>query len=196
MSRTDAPVSKLVEQATSKADLSYSYWAAKNAHSTATPDPKLLTQEEVARQMSEIDRLKQTTGASAWNMGGTFEERAVGMEWVKASLGELLRSTSVSVGGSTLCVAAISSCTGEAHQWLVRGRKRAGFELEVDLALTQDGEARGKLCLTQISSDDLEEMQLAYRSEGPGLSPSAVHSAFHPTLLAAFKDLLERIKAR
>lgn len=53
-----------------QADLSYSYWAAKNAHSTATPDPKLLTQEEVARQMSEIDRLKQTTGASAWNMVG------------------------------------------------------------------------------------------------------------------------------
>lgn len=118
------------------------------------------------------------------------------MEWVKASLGTLLESTSLAVGDYTLGAASVSSCTGEAHQWLVRGQKRAGFELEVELALDQAGAAGGTLRLTQVSSDDLEEMQLAYRSEGAGPSPSAVHSAVQPTLLDTFRRLLELTKAR
>ena len=36
-------------------------------------------------------------------------------------------------GGAAVSITALASCSGEAHQWLVRGKKRAGFEFEVTL---------------------------------------------------------------
>lgn len=69
---------------------------------------------------------------SAWNAAGTFEERDV-TAWVRSTaLPELLLGQVAEVGGTVATVTG-ASCTGEAHQWVVRGKARAGFELQLDL---------------------------------------------------------------
>ena len=54
-------------------------------------------------------------------------------QWVKDSLPGLVVGAQGQQGAATVRITALTSCTGEAHQWLVRGTKRAGFELELEI---------------------------------------------------------------
>lgn len=66
---------------------------------------------------------------------GTFEERDCS-KWAKEQLKELLvgveapATTSGGAGASavSVCITELASCSGEAQQWIVRHKKRAGFE--------------------------------------------------------------------
>jgi activator of HSP90 ATPase len=66
---------------------------------------------------------------------GTFEERNV-TEWAKERLKELLVGCDcgpLQQQGASLTITEVTSCGGEAHQWLVRGKKRGGFEFQLSL---------------------------------------------------------------
>jgi len=152
--------SKLEEQATGKADLSYSYFLANsNGQAGPAPPPRKLTEEEV-RQQQEMERQKSAQGSSAWNHAGTFEERCV-TEWAKDRLKLKLRD--LSKGGVT--ITDVNSITGDANIWIVRGKRRQGFHLEATLAwkaeVSNGQEVRGHLKVTNIDSDDLDDMVLA-----------------------------------
>lgn len=62
-------------------------------------------------------------------------------DWAKDRLRELLEGSgngfqaahSTQQSNVMVCITGLSSCTGEAHQWLVRGKKRGGFEFELVL---------------------------------------------------------------
>ena len=129
MTDTTCEVSKLEEQATSKAELSYSYWAANEAKEAPPPEARKLTQEE-AEQLQRA----ASAGASAWNAGGTFEERDL-TNWVKDTLKELLIGLQGQPSGSNSNIVAqiteIEFCVGDAGQWIVRGSVRANFDLDI-----------------------------------------------------------------
>jgi activator of HSP90 ATPase len=65
---------------------------------------------------------------------GTFEERNV-TDWAKERLKELLVGCECgpSQQGASVTLTEVTSCSGEAHQWLVRGKKRGGFEFALHL---------------------------------------------------------------
>jgi hypothetical protein len=101
---TDAKieVSKLEEQATAKADLSYSYWAANAAKDAPPPEAKKLSDAEAAKLQKAA-----STGASAWNAAGTFEERDL-TNWVKDTLKEMLVGLQGQPAGINSTVAKIT----------------------------------------------------------------------------------------
>lgn len=121
-------VSKLEEQATSKAELSYSYWAANAAKEAPAPEAKKLTEAE-----AENLQRAASAGASAWNAAGTFEERDLS-NWVKDTLvPQLLIGVQSQPVSSTVVakITEIESCSGDAGQWIVRGSVRANFDLDI-----------------------------------------------------------------
>ncbi|GAB4823556.1 hypothetical protein N2152v2_010602 [Parachlorella kessleri] len=209
---SEVPKSKLEEQATAKAELSYSYWAA-NAVTSPAPVavPKKLTEEEAAAQHRALEEHRESTGASAWNKAGTFEERNV-TEWAKARLAELLEGAACPPAhqGGSVSITAISSCAGEAHQWLVRGKKRGGFEFVLGLKwraeLDSKSWAAGSVRIPEASADDLEELRLeglkvTERSEGlAGADEERARQAVKETLLLAveakLRELVELLKQR
>jgi hypothetical protein len=132
--------SKLYEQATGKAELSYSYWAANAAKEAPPPEAKKLTETEAAQLQKTA-----SAGASAWNHAGTFEERDLS-NWVKETLLPELLVGVQSTGGSGTIVSKITkieSCSGDAGQWIVRGSVRANFDLDIKVnwvaELIEDG---------------------------------------------------------
>lgn len=129
---------------------------------------------------------------------GTFEERAVSMAWVTERLSELLRGRQLGRGsGNGATLAAVASCTGEAHQWLVRGRKRAGFELEVKVEVRGAEGPGGTLRLTQVCSDDLDEMEIVFDPEtGSTLERTELQRLARPLLLEQFQALIDAIRQR
>jgi len=85
-----------------------------------------------------------SSGASAWNSAGTFEERNLTI-WAQEKLKNLLENATGAPTGSGSVIARITElagCTGDACQWVVRGQTRAGFDLEIELKWTAevDGE--------------------------------------------------------
>jgi hypothetical protein len=105
----------------------YSYWAANAAGEAPPPQPKLLSEEEARQQAEQLTHV--SSGASAWNAAGTLEERTIALDWIKAQLEQLLLGLDHSHKGVAVAVQRVTGCEGEAHQWIVRGKKRAGFEL-------------------------------------------------------------------
>lgn len=120
------------------------------------------------------------------------------MTWVTERLTELLLGQQLGApgaGGAKLT--AVASCTGEAHQWLVRGRKRAGFELEVKVEVRGSDGPGGTLRLTQVCSDDLDEMEIAFDPEtGSTLKRAELQRLARPLLLEQFQALIDAIRQR
>ncbi|KAL4436753.1 hypothetical protein ABPG75_003892 [Micractinium tetrahymenae] len=210
--------SKLHEQATSKAELSYSYWAASAAGEAPPPQPVKLSEEEAAEQAR---RLQHTaSGASAWNAAGTWEERPIRLSWVQEQLGELLAAVAHSHQGARVAVVEVTSCSGEAHQWFVRGKKRAGFELAVEFRWRADlagAAVTGTAKVPHAAADELDEMELevkldssapagdaggeggveaAEASEAQRQAAKAAVSSMLPKLEGAMEQLLELIRQR
>lgn len=157
---------KLEEQATGKAELSYSYWAANAAGDAPPPQPKKLSEEEAAEQAQRLTHV--ASGASAWNAAGTWEERPVPLSWVQEQLGLVLAEVAHRHQGAEVAVVEVTSCSGEAHQWLVRGKKRAGFELSIEFKwrakLAGAGSSvtavTGTAKLPHAAADELDELKL------------------------------------
>ena len=130
MAGTKNEASKLEEQATAKAELSYSYWAAKEVKGAPPPEVKKLTDEEKEAHAQEIKR-SASAGASVWNAAGTFEERDLS-NWVKGALDELLLGAEGEpIGPIVAQITEVVSCSGDACQWVVRGSTRANFDLDI-----------------------------------------------------------------
>ncbi|PSC70145.1 Chaperone binding,ATPase activator [Micractinium conductrix] len=170
-----APSSKLEEQATGKADLSYSYWAANAASEAPPPQPKKLSEAEAAAHQQQL--LHTAGGASAWNAAGTWEERPVALAWVQQQLGELLAALHHSARGVAVAVAEVTSCSGEAHQWVVRGKRRAGFELAVEFKwraeLGGGAAVTGTAKIPHAAADELDEMQLEVTADAAAAAADA-----------------------
>ena len=114
--------------------VSYTYWTAGAAREAPPPQPVLLSEAEARAQAEREAQLGAAGGGgSAWNAAGTFEERPVSLDWVRAQLEELLGGIchihSGDGGACTVTVIGVGACGGEAHQWVVRGKRRAGFDL-------------------------------------------------------------------
>ncbi|KAI8463768.1 MAG: hypothetical protein J3K34DRAFT_135846 [Monoraphidium minutum] len=161
-----APANKLAEQATAKADLSYSYWtanAAKAGVSTVNPapSPKKLTDEEArALQQRAASGGAAGTSASTWNAAGTFEEKDA-TEWAKGALKAALAGAAGGGAGGPR-VTGVSSVAGHANIWFIRGSKRAGFEFDIEAAWAVgagDSEVKGTLKLAGASPDDLDDIE-------------------------------------
>lgn len=122
-----------------------------------------MTAEEIAAQAEQTKKHAESTGASAWNAGGTFEERNV-FSYAKETLTELITGFSLTTSSdSTLTLKEVVTCKGEAHQWIVRGQRRAGFELELKITWqleTADGkQASGFIKIDEVSADELDEIE-------------------------------------
>lgn len=108
--------------------------------------------------------------------------------------------------GAKVSIASLAACSGEATQWLVRGKKRGGFELTAEFALEatdpSGNAAKATLKLADVSGDDLDDLdpvltwqdmagndadQRALREAAKGLTP---------TLAEVLGQLLEKIKTK
>lgn len=216
-------MNKLEEQASAKAELSYSYWAKNEADEAPPPQPKKLSEAEAAAHQQQLKHTE--SGASAWNAAGTFEERPVPIGWVREQLEQVLAGVQHSPwhdaqpGRAAARVAAleVAACSGEAHQWIVRGRRRANFELQIELKwrVALDGvDVAGTAKLPHAASDELDELQLEVAADAQAAGgdeegasapaptqeqrQAAVAAArgMLPQLEAALAQLLERVRAK
>ncbi|CAL5222993.1 g5437 [Coccomyxa viridis] len=153
--------SKLAQQAQSKADLSYSYWAAGQAQGTSSVQEKKLTAEELEEQ-AKREKAANAKGVSVWNQAGTFEERDC-TAYAKEELKRLMDNFQHESAAGCLQISELTSVEGEATVWLVRGSRRAGFDLTIEAAWTfsargNDASAQGSLKVPGITPDDLDEL--------------------------------------
>lgn len=130
--------------------------------------------------------------------------------WAGERLKELVRA-GCSAGG--VAVTEVSAVSGDANIWIVRGKKRCGFELEVSFKWSADVSSSGTSKtiagsgkLVNASSDDLDDARL----EGVEVSPAkqADAAAHEAEALKRVKDhaagllrpkleqLLEELKAK
>lgn len=164
-----------------RAPTDHLYWA-RSSSQNAAPPPKKLSAEEAAKLAAA-----STAGASAWNKSGsTWEEKPVNT-WAFELLKETLlpemayslpqpsfaipalpsseegSATSVSVR-----VLSAESVTGETTYVVSRGKQRVVFELTIKLSLEMevrvDDELKqiltGKMTITEVSNDDLDEAKM------------------------------------
>ncbi|KAI3425993.1 hypothetical protein D9Q98_007961 [Chlorella vulgaris] len=197
----------------------YSYWAANAAGEAPPPQPKLLSEEEARQQAEQLTHV--SSGASAWNAAGTLEERTIALDWIKAQLEQLLLGLDHHHQGAAVAVQRVTGCEGEAHQWIVRGKKRAGFELsgvEFTWRVQLGGgtaDVCGKARVPHAAADELDELQLevtpdaaptaAGADAAAGAAPAseaqkqaAVEAArsMLPLLEGVFEQLLERARQK
>lgn len=164
-----------------RAPTDHLYWA-RSASAGAAPPPKKLSAEE-AKKLEAAN----TAGASAWNKSGnTWEEKPVNtwaFELLTDTLlpemayalplpnfpipalppGEEGSATAVSVR-----VLKAESVTGDATYVVSRGKQRVVFELTIKVSLEMevrvDDELKqiltGKMTLTEVSNDDLDEAKM------------------------------------
>lgn len=129
--------------------------------------------------------------------------------WVKEQLEGILSDAETArshANGSKLEIVSLSTCTGEATQWLVRGKKRGGFELTAEFAVEgvdpSGNPASATLALKEISGDDLDDLEptLTWKElAGTDADQRAIREAakgLTEMLAEALGELLERIKAR
>ncbi|GFR47177.1 hypothetical protein Agub_g8870, partial [Astrephomene gubernaculifera] len=194
--------SKLAEQATAKGELSYSYWAGKGGGGVPLPEPRKLTDQE----KEELERQASANGASAWNAAGTFEERNASA-WAKARLKELL--VGLRLAGGEVEVLDVNSCEGEANIFLVRGKKRCGFDFELQLAwkaVPRPGavEIRGHCKVLNFSSDDPDDLEVRpevgarqpERAADEAAAMARVKAVLQPELVRVLGQLLEELKQK
>jgi len=173
-----------VTEVAPKAPTDHLYWA-RSSSQNAAPPPKKLSEEEV-KQMAASS---SSAGASAWNKSGnTWEEKPVNT-WAFELLRDTLlpemaytlplatvpvpplpaseADASGSVGVSVRVTKA-ESVTGECTYVVSRGKQRVVFELTIKISLEMEvrvgDELRqiltGKLTMTELSNDDLEDAKM------------------------------------
>ncbi|EFJ43846.1 hypothetical protein VOLCADRAFT_95921 [Volvox carteri f. nagariensis] len=200
---------------TLQGDLSYSYWAGKGGGDVPLPEPRVIWRPSIGRlgklteeEKAEMERQASAaaSGASAWNAAGTFEERGATC-WAKSRLTELIRERELPGGGVT--VVDVNGCEGEANIFIVRGKKRCGFDFELQLAwkaVPRPGaiEIRGHCKVLNFSSDDPEDLELhpevahrqPDRAADEAIALDQVRAVLRPELIKILTQLLEELKAK
>ncbi|KAF8072971.1 hypothetical protein HT031_000631 [Scenedesmus sp. PABB004] len=199
------PSNKLEEQARAKGDLSYSSWASTDRPANA-PDvvPRKLSAGEAAAMQQQQPPGGEPGGvrASSWNAAGTFEERSI-TEPAKQQLQQAL----LGVGAGGARVTRVSSVTGDAHVWFVRGTPRCGFDFNIELAWAcgggaEPGSASGTLRLPVASPDELdgdlllEDVKLDAPSGDAAADAAALAAArgLKPALEEALREFYAALK--
>jgi hypothetical protein len=95
-----------------------------------------LTDEE-AKTQEKLELQSKLSGQSAWNAAGTFEERNLST-WVEKVLPELFVGRKWTICNGVSAEINKLSSSGEACQWVVRGKTRAHYELVLNMAWTAD----------------------------------------------------------
>lgn len=96
---------------------------------------------------------------------GTFEERAV-TDWAK----QQLEQAAVGISSDQATITGCTVLSGDAHMWFIRGKKRHGFEFEIELtwqlssssssdAATEPGR-KGTIKLPSASPDELDDLHM------------------------------------
>eukprot|EP00475_Leptophrys_vorax_P021269 TRINITY_DN28987_c0_g1_i1.p1 TRINITY_DN28987_c0_g1~~TRINITY_DN28987_c0_g1_i1.p1 ORF type:complete len:202 (+),score=17.72 TRINITY_DN28987_c0_g1_i1:276-881(+) len=122
--------------------ISYRYWTGPrgNGEEKAAPPPmpRRLSQEELA-SLQRVD-----SKGSAWNQGGTWEEKSLN-EWAKKRLEELLKCSCAATVGAVdyTLTSELESCTGDTTIVVVRNKKRHGYLLDIKLKLKSSSTAAG-----------------------------------------------------
>ncbi|CAI5488110.1 unnamed protein product [Closterium sp. NIES-64] len=114
--------------------LSYRYWVGPRGNgemAAPPPMPRRLSQEELASLQ------RNDSKGSAWNQGGTWEERSLN-DWAKQRLKELLRCSSPAVIGSTTytLTTEVDSCSGDTTIVVVRNKRRHGYILDINVKIS------------------------------------------------------------
>mmetsp|Transcript_38249 Transcript_38249/g.108132 ORF Transcript_38249/g.108132 Transcript_38249/m.108132 type:complete len:215 (-) Transcript_38249:221-865(-) len=197
----DPPSNKLQEQATAKGELSYSSWASTSASSKA-PKVKKISEEE-AQQVHAMHKSASGSG-SLWNAAQTFEERDVS-KWAKEELSRQLLQVKCEAesGAVVVALSEVKKADGDANIWLVRGKKRVGFEFKVECkwnaAVSEQGgeeplNVTGRLTVPNLAVDELDELELSdVKLDG---QEDAKNKAARASALAAVKKcILPQIEA-
>jgi hypothetical protein len=122
---------------------------------------------------------------------GTFEERAV-TDWAK----QQLQQTLVGIISSKAVVTGCSVLSGDAHIWFIRGKKRHGFEFDIELqwklssssssdAADAGACSSGSIKLSGVSPDELDDLSHMEVT----LSKASGNAAADSAALAAAKGL-------
>lgn len=108
---------------------------------------------------------KSSSGSgSLWNAAGTFEEVCV-TKWAKERLEDLL--TQVQSKDPHVKIETIKECNGDANLWIVRGKKKCGFDLEITLEWTANVEGedvKGTIKILEASPDTLDDLEFEVRA--------------------------------
>jgi len=144
------------------------------AHNTVSPEgPKTLVgateiykhkplgADEI-KQMERDNSFSEETGSSAWNKGGTWEEKDFS-KWAEARIKELFPALETP---NKLITFSEPSSVEDCHATIVisRGKKKPLCEVEkVKLPWkSADGAAKGKMEIKEISSSDLDDMSVSF----------------------------------
>eukprot|EP00030_Apusomonadida_sp_AF-17_P004064 a464_588.p2 GENE.a464_588~~a464_588.p2 ORF type:complete len:222 (-),score=49.53 a464_588:36-626(-) len=166
-----------------------------------------LNRPEKIADPAEVER-RSTDGSSVWNAAGTWEERSIG-SWAKDSLRERLLGRTLSVAPLTsFVVTKVCKVDGQASVLFTRGKKRVGFNFDVELEWEGEypdhGKVMGVINLADVSesSYDLADdaaCRVVSRGTAPkSIEPQIVKNAAKASaaLSDVFAALLEDLRAR
>mmetsp|Transcript_20140 Transcript_20140/g.29539 ORF Transcript_20140/g.29539 Transcript_20140/m.29539 type:complete len:204 (+) Transcript_20140:29-640(+) len=170
------------------------------AHNTVSPEgPKTLVgateiYAHKALDANEIKRIERENsasadgGASAWNKGGTWEEKDFS-KWAEGRIKELLPA--IETPGKLIGFSEPSSID-ECHATVVisRGKKKPLCEVEkIKVPWTSaDGNAKGKLEITDVSTADLDDLCVSFTFD------KSVEAAQKPALEKELKACKQRFE--
>eukprot|EP00746_Dinoflagellata_sp_MGD_P154555 gnl/MRDRNA2_/MRDRNA2_84891_c0_seq3.p1 gnl/MRDRNA2_/MRDRNA2_84891_c0~~gnl/MRDRNA2_/MRDRNA2_84891_c0_seq3.p1 ORF type:complete len:298 (+),score=94.89 gnl/MRDRNA2_/MRDRNA2_84891_c0_seq3:160-1053(+) len=183
---------KLLEETKKKG---YYHGRLHSVPSNAAPTPQSVTEPQALSPEEAAD----TTGGSAWNAAGTWEDKDQS-SWAKNAIQERLKAAIVKDGGGNTKaqVRRVTKCEGEASKVCVRGTNRYmyDFKASVDWKVSfppEDGgdkpvEYRGKFNLPELS-DAVPCEQLHCITEWTSSRP------VNPSKVAEADDWLAKLEA-
>mmetsp|Transcript_13450 Transcript_13450/g.23933 ORF Transcript_13450/g.23933 Transcript_13450/m.23933 type:complete len:431 (+) Transcript_13450:177-1469(+) len=141
-----------------------------------TEEEKELLKDNAPKQVASTEEISEQEkklaqeGASAWNQGGTFEEKAMS-EWAHARLKELLVGTKVPISiqdadgdvvEEEIKVTGLLDLEGDASITFTRGKKRHIFDFNFSATwrVMVDGKTiKGEIYLGDVSGDAVLESE-------------------------------------
>eukprot|EP00053_Salpingoeca_punica_P004234 m.48023 g.48023 ORF g.48023 m.48023 type:complete len:146 (-) comp12692_c0_seq2:199-636(-) len=107
---------------------------------------------------------------SVWNSAGTWEEKDMSA-WMNGKLKQLLVGLQAQAdNGVAVESTKVVKCEGEARVLNVRGKKRAGFEyqLEVSWKATVSGssEKKGSILFDDVSETSIDDLEMRVTVQG------------------------------
>lgn len=145
--------------------LSYRYWVGPRGDgvekAAPPPMPRKLSQEELA-SLQRVD-----SKGSAWNQGGTWEEKSLN-EWARRRLGELLQcSCAATIGAAEYTLSTeLETCMGDTTIVVVRNKRRHGYLLDIRLklaglsSLADAKEVSGSVEVHEATYGEVDDWQL------------------------------------
>mmetsp|Transcript_14577 Transcript_14577/g.41374 ORF Transcript_14577/g.41374 Transcript_14577/m.41374 type:complete len:428 (-) Transcript_14577:169-1452(-) len=128
-------------------------------------------QVQTTEEIAEQERRLREGGASAWNQGGTFEEKTM-TEWARKRLKELLVGTQVSVPvqdsdgdvlSDDITVTDLTDLDGDASITFTRGKRRHIFDFNFNASWKLDFDGKtitGSLFFPDVSGDVVQDDEL------------------------------------